>query len=219
MKSLILGLIIMVGNNIFGQGFVGASVFPNPCFEDDTIFVLDTVQTAMAFDYRMGTKIFKRTDTIFIKVCYKIEPGPTSGRDDYSKTNIGKLPKGVYTLKLYGTSTIDTACFSGDPMNELTLEFEVHSFPNAVKEINSSIFCSLYPNPTENATLLEIYTSNYQQINISLADLAGKLILNKTEEVNGVKNIPIDVSNLTFGIYILTVKSDNLSKTFKILKQ
>jgi len=43
--------------------------------------------------------------------------------------------------------------------------------------------------------------------------------LNKAVEVDGVKRIPIDLSDLTAGIYVLNIKSENISKTFKIMKQ
>ncbi len=69
-----------------------------------------------------------------------------------------------------------------------------------------SIKAIVYPNPTKGIFTLECNISNYSNVIVLIKDLAGKTII--TKELNN-KNIihDFDSSELTNGIYILTVKS------------
>lgn len=220
MKLLFLiATMFLIPSYIHAQGFSGIGVSPSYITEMDDILILDTVELSSP-DFRLNASIYNSSYTLFLQLCYRRAGGAQGGKSLNEVTNIGKLTKGRYQLKLIGTMTSDTGCFTGAPFfNELTTTFEVHAFPNGVNEVKEKVNLNLFPNPTENTTLLEIFASNHQQVNISLVDITGKLLLNKAVEVDGVKRIPIDLSDLTAGIYVLNIKSENISKTFKIMKQ
>lgn len=69
----------------------------------------------------------------------------------------------------------------------------------------------IYPNPTSDR--LNFRSSNSEDFNISVYDLLGKKVLEATKNVN----LPLDVSTLESGIYIL--KLDDFSKAYKFIKQ
>ena len=70
----------------------------------------------------------------------------------------------------------------------------------------------IYPNPIKNKLQIETKTSDY---NISVYSILGQVLFN-SENHSG--NHSLDFSNYTKGIYIMTIKSNEVSKTFKIVK-
>jgi hypothetical protein len=73
----------------------------------------------------------------------------------------------------------------------------------------------LYPNPTSQFLYVS-YTEN-SLISIQIADLNGKQIYFGTIE----KEVPIDVSSYTQGMYLVTIKNttNNKKNTYKIIKK
>tara|TARA_R100000541_G_scaffold10733_1_gene18770 strand:+ start:1275 stop:1559 length:285 start_codon:yes stop_codon:yes gene_type:complete len=73
---------------------------------------------------------------------------------------------------------------------------------------------SVFPNPVENNLQFQ---SNVSLVEIQFVDTLSRLIDSHTD-ANGIRMH--DVSNLTKGLYFVTVLSENAtSKTFKILKK
>ncbi|MFO7880687.1 MAG: T9SS type A sorting domain-containing protein [Bacteroidota bacterium] len=77
----------------------------------------------------------------------------------------------------------------------------------------SAFELSVYPNPAKNT--LQIQASDAFE-NISISDICGRPVLSKKFPGN-TKNIKLDISNLTSGYYILSVKSQNKLSTKKIV--
>ncbi len=72
---------------------------------------------------------------------------------------------------------------------------------------------SIYPNPFQNQLTISLDNNQYSEIIIS--DITGKVILN---QISSDKIIQLDMSNLSAGQYIVTVKNENLITTRKIVK-
>ncbi|MCL6296728.1 BspA family leucine-rich repeat surface protein [Jejuia spongiicola] len=75
----------------------------------------------------------------------------------------------------------------------------------------------LYPNPTAS----KLFISNPLNINlktISIHDISGRLILTKTIKTNTAEQ-SINISKLSSGIYLLSLKSDTENMTKRIIKQ
>ncbi|HQV36507.1 MAG TPA: T9SS type A sorting domain-containing protein [Flavobacterium sp.] len=70
----------------------------------------------------------------------------------------------------------------------------------------------IYPNPVNN--LLHFSTTNFDEITIFNID--GKII--KSLKSNSLNDKTLDVSNLSKGVYIISVKSESNIKYFKIVK-
>jgi hypothetical protein len=78
---------------------------------------------------------------------------------------------------------------------------------------------SVYPNPlTSDFVDIQFSQNSGSNTTVELFDLLGKKVM--TRKFDGVgKTIRLDNINLSSGVYLLNVKQDNLSKTFKIIKQ
>lgn len=73
----------------------------------------------------------------------------------------------------------------------------------------------VYPNPTSQS--LYVSHPEYRLFSIQIADINGKLIYTGTIE----KEIPLDVSSYTQGMYLITIENKELNKknTYKIIKK
>ena len=75
---------------------------------------------------------------------------------------------------------------------------------------------TVYPNPTSSHITLELPSTETYLVNLS--DVAGRLIRNEYIQSSN-KKIMIDITNLSSGVYRLTLSSGNKKYTAKILKQ
>ena len=83
------------------------------------------------------------------------------------------------------------------------------------EEINNDFTASLYPNPTNDKTILEIKGLNTNS-DVLVYDLQGRVL--KTYKFNlGQDKLEIDASNLTKGIYYIKVKNSEKSLTKKLI--
>jgi hypothetical protein len=82
----------------------------------------------------------------------------------------------------------------------------------------------VYPNPFLNEINVNIYSGDTQTINISIYDIAGKMILTQQHKLglNSYNNLQLELpGNLSAGTYSVTVNSDKINfrkKLMKILK-
>lgn len=83
---------------------------------------------------------------------------------------------------------------------------------------NQAVNFTVYPNPaTENITLLMDYFES-ADMNISIMDLSGKLVYNNSLQLtNGVNQKTINITQLKSGIYILSLKNDQINTTQKLI--
>jgi hypothetical protein len=80
---------------------------------------------------------------------------------------------------------------------------------------------NIFPNPFYDQTNVVFELPNAQKIEVSLCDNAGKLIriIDSGEKIKGTYNYSIDSSNLTAGIYFITLKTETRKLSSKIIKQ
>lgn len=72
---------------------------------------------------------------------------------------------------------------------------------------------SVYPNPATNV----VYVENAKSLSsITLTDLNGRIVLSK--KYNGVSETAVNVSDLTAGVYLMTIENDGIKSTKKIIK-
>lgn len=88
----------------------------------------------------------------------------------------------------------------------------------SVSDVTSKINFNVYPNPALNNQILniELENKNHQEVNVKLVDLNGKLILenNVTPEGN---HIAVELTNITSGIYFITVSNAAIANTMKVI--
>jgi hypothetical protein len=78
----------------------------------------------------------------------------------------------------------------------------------------------LYPNPTSNATVLELKVDKHTNATYSILNISGQIIQNqKIEFTTGVNNLKIDLSKLDKGIYFIKIQSETETIIEKIIKK
>ena len=77
---------------------------------------------------------------------------------------------------------------------------------------------TLFPNPANTFTTLQIETENVQQIQLAVMDLTGRVLWNNNQElVSGQQNINIPTTALVNGIYLLSIQKGNQVITRKLV--
>jgi hypothetical protein len=82
---------------------------------------------------------------------------------------------------------------------------------------NEKLNYSVYPNPVNDFLFLNFNNTVSELTELYLYDLNGRMVIKDIYmPYSGLKSI--DMQNLDFGIYFLTVSSNGFSKTHKIIK-
>ena len=92
--------------------------------------------------------------------------------------------------------------------------FKQKNLTNAHKNIDPYI--EIFPNPTTDFLNINSEISLPLHTKISVYDLNGKIVLKQGIKEN--KKITINVCNLQSGVYILELQGENLSKSYKFIK-
>ena len=75
----------------------------------------------------------------------------------------------------------------------------------------------IFPNPFVNS--FQIIKNDYYQVELSITDVNGKLVYEYIEFDSTDLFISVDLSDISSGLYFITLKYDNSYKTFKLIKQ
>jgi len=159
---------------------------------------------------------------------------PVSGNNFYIDNlivNLNNLPLGNTLIgHIYGgiESSLENIFFINDgtqssasdqifkvSINKITLGIE-----ELTLEADNIYNILVFPNPTEDIFSIELFIPNTNQHFLEIHDMLGRLI--KKIEINkpiGRHTIPVDLSGISSGNYILSVKSNNHISKKKILKQ
>ncbi|MFC2114045.1 T9SS type A sorting domain-containing protein [Bacteroidota bacterium] len=86
--------------------------------------------------------------------------------------------------------------------------------PLAIEEPKSSPF-KIYPNPAKDYFTVSIFSTENKLLQLDLLDMAGKIIESKTMEVQGTTNL--EFGNLSPGLYILKISSDDQISSYKVV--
>lgn len=90
----------------------------------------------------------------------------------------------------------------------------VHNYSNGIK------ISSVSPNPTDGWMECKLYSENASQIEISVVDNSGRLVLREIQDLKiGQQSINLDLQRLQKGIYFVNFNTNSQnSQTFKIIK-
>jgi hypothetical protein len=78
---------------------------------------------------------------------------------------------------------------------------------------------SIFPNPTSDRFFIETNLQQQANLNISLTDIAGKVIIQEVANISaGNAKHVISIANEKSGMYILKVEHNGFSKIFKLMK-
>jgi len=104
-------------------------------------------------------------------------------------------------------------------INELWAEIVVYPVGTGAEDINSNIELKAYPNPTGDMLNVNVALTNPSDITLEILDLSGKLV--QTDKFQNVKTgtIVLTTEQLSNGVYLLNVRSDEGIRTEKIMIQ
>lgn len=122
----------------------------------------------------------------------------------------------TYNLDAYQGQNVYIAiqCVSYDAFAFFVDDFKVTAATLSTSDFFSQNF-SIYPNPAKE--IITLASKNNSAINsIQITDLNGRIV--KNNNTNGISEAQINVSDLTSGMYFVTVKTDAGSGTTKLMK-
>jgi trimeric autotransporter adhesin len=85
-----------------------------------------------------------------------------------------------------------------------------------IKSNTPAFNITLYPNPAHAKATLEI-TGNTENVMVTIADMTGRIVWQNN--YNNPSRIDLPAEKLTAGMYLVTVKRDNDSKTIRLVKE
>jgi WD40 repeat protein len=78
----------------------------------------------------------------------------------------------------------------------------------------------IYPNPAGNQAFLKINSDSYELAQINLYGAIGTNNLELEYQLNiGINEIPLDISELSSGTYLINITTNSFSKTYKLIKE
>jgi len=96
---------------------------------------------------------------------------------------------------------------------------DISPSPTSIDENELSATLNIFPNPSNGFVNLEYISGRQGAVSISVISTLGATVYASNGVSNGSMNKTIDLSNLTKGIYFVTVSSDNVTTTKKLIIQ
>lgn len=91
------------------------------------------------------------------------------------------------------------------------------AFQVAMPEHRPPTAWTIFPNPTNDFVIVHSVNHECSGTHIAVTDLTGKLLLSTNSEDSDF--IPVDISSLAKGLYLMTIHSNHNIHTFKIVKK
>lgn len=210
-KSIFFLLLFITVLNSRAQYFFSGDYLPKPCFETDSIIIVDSLSLT-SLDHRTNYTVSQSNDTINLKLCY-IRPNGPQGLHRFSeKTNIGKLAPGKYIIHIEGVINHFGTCDSvPNFFDTIYFPLEVFAIPNAlISETISNIELSYN---SDNIHIVYLPTTAY---NLKIYDMRGRDIYSIN---NQYRNININTSTWSRGLYIVSLEVNGDYKKWRIFKE
>lgn len=110
--------------------------------------------------------------------------------------------------------------YAGEFPNNLYIDNINLSGTLAVPELNADFYgARLFPNPTEDATTLTYVNPSSSPIEITLADMSGRIVQRYTpnNKTPGTQTLKIQTSDLAKGLYLVNMNSTQNTATLKLI--
>ena len=125
-----------------------------------------------------------------------------------------------YEIGFYWGSNASQSAASDNNIDvvKLIAEPEYVGIPENHEAINPMTAVRVYPNPTTDVLNIEVNASQASEMNISVYNLMGQKVMESNTSINTGINCPsISTSELTPGIYFVTVKANGFDNTMKFI--
>ena len=150
---------------------------------------------------------------------YTLDAGATvtSTNVTYAWTKNGiiePITTATYVITTAPVTTPDIyECTITNTVNGCTISDSIKVSPAPLLRLGE--YAVVYPNPSRGQFTLEIKFDKIKNIEVTLTDIAGKILL--TDLDNGNNFYKKDYSLLVAGIYFVNIKADDYTKTIKII--
>ena len=177
--------------------------------------MLDPFSNGKVYPFNPNNPI--NTDTSNLFASYN---APTMVPDfTNSKGNDAFFTKVNYVGAFAGTQTTNDNWMEGwanfDPQNT-NYEFVNTAVANMNRGNIASV--TVYPNPARQVAYLSFEVKETSNVKVVLTDLSGRAIQNvfNGQKVNGTQNINIDLNNLSSGLYMVNIVTEQGQKSVKM---
>ena len=82
---------------------------------------------------------------------------------------------------------------------------------------NAEFYLKVYPNPSATSFKLNYISSNNENVKVAAYDLTGKLVESRNVKYADINDQEIG-NDYNAGVYIVTLKQGNISKSVKVIK-
>ncbi|HVA99525.1 MAG TPA: T9SS type A sorting domain-containing protein, partial [Bacteroidia bacterium] len=114
-------------------------------------------------------------------------------------------------------SVTATNSFGCSAIDSFTVVIRITTGIANLSENNST---NLYPNPaTTNLSLSFTMQGKASEASIDVIDITGKTLMETNTEISNGKTLPIDISQLSPGVYFVKITTAKTSQTIKFVKQ
>lgn len=131
-------------------------------------------------------------------------------------TGTGGNPSHTYTAN--GTYTVSYVQENACGADSITTTLTITCIVGTTTPNGTSV--QLYPNPTQGLAALNLNLPSAAQVSVSLTDLQGKVIFSQDQAfASGSSTVPLDLSRVSSGVYIVHVITDGLNWQGKLVKE
>jgi hypothetical protein len=89
---------------------------------------------------------------------------------------------------------------------------------NEQEAVNPMTTTRVYPNPATDVLNIEVNASQASEMSINVYNIMGQNVMSKTASINtGINRPSISTSELSSGIYFVTVKANGFENTMKFI--
>lgn len=100
-----------------------------------------------------------------------------------------------------------------------TLDFTTISTTTATSELTATPEYTIYPNPSNGVVFIDYTFPSAAPLTIEVRDITGKIVKSKqTNSLSGTHTETLDIADLQPAIYFMTMRSADMQKNYKLIK-
>ena len=123
-------------------------------------------------------------------------------------------PAGSYPIAIYGRGCIHgtiliyniDSCQSGNLGSYLNYTLNVCN-PAGIANLASDLDLNIYPNPNQGVFTVTVSSASHIIGTMSVLDQLGRVINTQSIDVTGTKQLPLEMSSLSSGVYLLEINA------------
>jgi hypothetical protein len=136
----------------------------------------------------------------------------------YSYPHGGSSTHITYDALLGNIDSLNTCSWGTSTINCSSCKLEYHLIPVGVSENSNGNIFTVFPNPAGSRIQISLSPSENKNVSITIRDIQSKALYSKNVEVAS-SIITLDDTNLSSGLYFITLSKNGVSSTRKLIIQ